>query len=144
MADGITFRMEGFRELEAALRELPHTTSRASARRVLKKAGQPVADAANGSAPVRFGNLSQSYAVSPKLNRRQRGLHRRQDPVEMFIGTNDPAGVQTEFGNERQSAQPHFRPAWEGNRVAVLESIGSLLWADIEKTVARMRRAGKL
>lgn len=140
----VTFDLQGFRACETALAQLPYTTARASARRVLKKSGKPIADAANAAAPVRSGGLSESYAVSTKLNKRQRGLHRKKDPVEVFVGTNDPAGVQVEFGNEHQSADPHFRPAWEGKKDDALQIIKRELWNDIEKTVARARRSGRI
>lgn len=144
MAGRVTFEMLGFSDCETALAQLPHTTARASARRVLKKAGEPIAEAMAGGAPERSGGLAGSYGVGTRLTPRQRGLHRKQDPVEVFVGTADPAGVQVEFGNDHQSAQPHARPAWEAEKMRALDVIKAELWADIEKTVARARRAGKI
>ncbi len=37
--------------------------------------------------------------------------------AEMFVGPNDPADIQTEFGNEHQQAEPHLRPAWDANKI---------------------------
>lgn len=132
--------VEGFRDLDRALKELPRATGKNVARRTLRNAGQPIADAAAAAAPVDQGHLRDSYAVSTKLNPTQRKQHRKRDPVEMFIGTNDPAGVQTEFGNIRVTAQPHFRPVWDAGRHKVLQDIQKTLGKEIQKSAERLAR----
>ncbi len=99
-----TFKVEGFRELERALIELPKATAKASVRRLLKKAAQPIADAGRGNAPEREGNLRESYGVGTRLTRRQRKVSKKESEVEVYVGPNDPAAIQTEFGNEHQAA----------------------------------------
>lgn len=59
-------RLEGFRELEAALRELPKATGKNVLRRVAKGALQPMADEAAAKAPRRSGALAYSIIVSEK------------------------------------------------------------------------------
>lgn len=135
------FKVDGFEGIDAVLQNLPKVTAKASVRRAQKKSLQPVADDMNAAAPVGATHgLSRSYVVGTKLNKRQRGQHRRESEVETHVGTNDPAGVQTEFGNEHQAAQPHARPAWNKNKPKVLKTFGDLLWDDVVKTTKRYRK----
>lgn len=142
----VTF--EGGKELEKALIEMQTATAKALARRVLKKSGQPVADMMNALAPPNQeglsddGPLNESYSVSTRLNKSQARQERKagKDDVFMYVGTNDVAGVQQEFGNERHSAQPHARPAWEATKFGVLKDIQKLMSEEVEKAAARAAR----
>jgi hypothetical protein len=141
MAPRQTFKIEGLRELDEALKELPKATARAVLLRTLKKEGQPIADAGAARAPRLTGGLAQSYAVGTKLSRRQRKLNRKQSMVEVYVGPTPQAkSVQTEFGNAHQAAHPHMRPAWDGNVMRVLEGIKRTLSEEIEKTRVRLAR----
>jgi HK97 gp10 family phage protein len=62
-----TFKIEGLRELDAALGEMSKATARNVLRRVLIKAGQPIASAAAALAPVDTGELAGSIEVSSKI-----------------------------------------------------------------------------
>jgi hypothetical protein len=136
-----TFKIEGLRELDEALTELPKATARNVLLRTLKAEGQRVADAGEAYAPKLTGGLAQSYAVSTKLSRRQKSLASKESMVEVYIGPSPhPKSVQTEFGNAHQSAHPHLRPAWDGNWRAVLEGIKDTLTEQIEKARARLAR----
>lgn len=137
-----TFKIEGLAELDKALTELPKATARNVLLRVLKAQGQPIKDTGEALAPKLTGGLKQSYAVSTKLSRRQRGLNRKESDVEVYIGPGPAAkSVQTEFGNAHQPAQPHLRPAFDGNVMKVLAGITTELADQIEK--ARQRLAKK-
>lgn len=138
-------KVEGLKELEKALMELDkHTARKGVARKVLKKAGQPLADEMNRRAPI--GNdasegLHTSYSVSTKLSKRQRKLAKRgKSDVEIYVGTSDPAGVQQEFGNVNHAAQPHVRPAWDGGKNQALETIKDELGAEIINAVKRQTK----
>ena len=120
--------------------ELPKATAKASVRRLLKKAAQPIADAGRGNAPEREGNLRESYGVGTRLTRRQRKVSKKESEVEVYVGPNDPAAIQTEFGNEHQAAEPHLRPAWDAEKFRALEIIRTEMWAEVEKTIARFRK----
>lgn len=64
----ITAKVSGFAELEAALMEIDKAATRkATARRALLKAGQPVAAAIASRAPVDDGLLRDSVTVSTKI-----------------------------------------------------------------------------
>lgn len=134
------FKVEGFKDLEKTLMQLPKATAKASVRRVLKKAAQPIADAGRGNAPEREGGLKESYGVGTRLTKRQRKVSQRESEVEVFAGPNDPAAVQTEFGNEHQAAQPHLRPAWDAEKHKALDIIKEEAWADVQKTVVRYQK----
>ena len=136
-------KIEGLRELDRALGQLPKSAAKATLRRVLKDAAEPMARAARQLAPRDEYHLYESIDVSTRLNRRQSQLHRTEDSKafqEMFVGTNNPAGVQQEFGNSRHVAQPFMRPAWDAEKRPTLERIANSLWMEIEKTAKRLAR----
>lgn len=137
-----TFRVEGLKELEEALKELPKATARNVLLRTLKEQGQPIADAGQSLAPRgATGKLAESYTVSTKLSKRQRTLNKKESDVEVYIGpTPHPKSVQTEFGNRHQAAHPHLRPAWDAGWRGVLEGITKSLAEQIEKARARLAR----
>jgi HK97 gp10 family phage protein len=136
-----TFSIEGLAELDEALTELPKATARNVLLRTLKAEGAPIRDAGEALAPKLTGGLKQSYTITQKLSRRQKGLNRKGSDVEIYIGPGPaPKGVQTEFGNAHQSAQPHLRPAFDGNVERVLKGIRDELAAQIEKTRARIAK----
>jgi HK97 gp10 family phage protein len=143
---GFSVKVEGLKDLERALRELPRANAKAVLRRTLKQAGEPVAKTARALAPKEVGYLAESIDVSPKLSKRQRGIHSRQSPVEMFIGPGtDPAAHLQEFGSgPGHVAQPFMRPAWDQNKGKVLDTIANLTWIEIENTANRLaKRAAK-
>lgn len=149
----VTMRLEGFRELEAELARLATpATRKASARRALKKAAQPMADLAQANAPRgETGNLAPSISVGTKLSKRQAGMHRRmfrgsRSAVEMFIGAGPlPSSWTQEFGTRHHAAQPFLRPAFDQDHRAMLDRLKTELWADISRAVARAeRRAARL
>lgn len=137
----VTIEIQGLKDIEAQLRELPKATGKRVARDVLIEAGTVVADQGRSNAPLGpTGNLKASYGVGTRLTRRQAGLHVKESPVEVFVGPNDPSDIQTEFGNEHQAAQPHLRPAWDSTKARVLTIIIYRLQERIERAVERRRR----
>jgi len=139
----ITVKIDGLKELDRALGQLPKATAKAALRRVLVEGGELIASAARRRAPVDEHYLYESIDVSTKLSSRQRSLHRSEGGQafqEMFVGTNNPAGVQQEFGNERHGPQPFMRPAWDSTKDAALERITLLLWGEIEKSAERVAK----
>lgn len=136
------FKIEGLAELDEALAELPRATARNVLNRVLRTEGAPIRDTGEQLAPRDKGGLKASYVMSTKLSRRQKSRNKKESMVELYIGPGPAAkGVQTEFGNAHQAAQPHLRPAWDGNVMKVLGGIRTSLANEIEKV--RQRRARK-
>jgi HK97 gp10 family phage protein len=138
-----TVTVVGLKELDQALGQLPRAVAKKVARDVLRDAAEPIARSARSFAPRDDYHLYESIDVSTRLNRRQRSIHRDETSPsfqEMFVGTNNPAGVQQEFGNERHAAQPFMRPAWDAQKTPTLNRIANSLWFHIEKAARRLAR----
>lgn len=152
-------RLEGFRELERALTELPKATGKAVLRRVARGALEPMADSAAARAPVESGLLAFSMAVSEKRTRRARGKSTTRfvggkfrasasTGIAMAMGPSAGQGAlqyaaHVEFGTVDTPAQPFMRPAWDGGADKALEYVKDNLGAEIDKAAARVatRRA---
>lgn len=141
-----TMKIEGLRELEAALKELPRATGKNVLRRVLRKRAQPIANAARAHATRKSGALADSAAVSTVLSPRQRALHRKmfrddRASVEMFVGFGpDPAAHLEEYGSANNTPHPMLRPAWDSGHAALLDGIADDIWEEIAKAAARRAR----
>ncbi|UUP19508.1 HK97-gp10 family putative phage morphogenesis protein [Nitratireductor thuwali] len=140
-----TVKVDGLRELEKALAELPKATGKNVLRRTGRKALEPMRDDARAKAPKEEGHLEGSINIGTKLTRRQAKLHRKmfkndKAAVELFMGPNDPAAVPQEFGWEDGQAQPYMRPAWDANKSGALDIIKNEMWAEIEKAAKRLAR----
>lgn len=142
----VVVKVEGLREVEAALRELPKSTGKNVLRRVLMKRGKVIADHARMLAREDEGDLKKSLKAGPKLSRRQAAQHRSTETkhsAEIFVGAGALVqAITEEFGTENQAPHPFLRPAWDSGRNALLEGIKDDLWAEIK--VAAERRARKL
>lgn len=142
-------KLEGLRELDQALKELPKATARNTLRRALKKGAEHVQDVWQSAAPVLTGHYQHSIIVGPssKLTSRQKRDAKKEGTffAEMHVGSSDPAGQQQEFGNINMPAQPSGRPAWSATQDSVLAQLGDDLKTEIEKSAARLaRKAAKL
>jgi len=151
-----TVKVEGLSDLDTALGALAAEYGKPSGKAVLRRVGtkalQPMADTANALAPDNPGtgsnDLSGSYVTGTKLNKRQARLARRdqsKSTVTVYMGTNDPAGLQQEFGNVNHGPQPHARPAFDQHAREAIDIVAKELGPEIERTAARLakRRAAK-
>lgn len=154
-----TFKIEGLKELEAALSELGDVSVRkASARRALVKAAKPFAEEIQSLAPQRSGHLKRSVRIGASGNvggaefarvlrsggsredavAAMREVRRSKSGVEIAVGPGrNPQALFQEFGTEHHAPQPFVRPAWESNQDGMVEAIKAELWADIQKTAKR-------
>jgi hypothetical protein len=148
----VSVRVEGLRELEKALGELESKAlAKGVLRRVLLKAGQPIAEFANSIAPddprTPDPDLNTSFFVGTKLNKRQKKEARNDTKSfqEVYVGSNDVAAIQQEFGNVNHGPKPSLRPAWDATKFQALDIIKRDLGSEIEKTAARAakRKAAK-
>lgn len=135
-------KIEGLRELDRALGELPKATARNVLRRVLRKAAEPVERAMESRAPQRTGDLERSIITGTRLTSRQARDARKEGKhfAEVHVGTSDPAGMFQEFGTFKEPAQPWATPAWEATKDDALKAIGTELGTEIEKAAARLAR----
>ncbi len=143
----MTVRLEGFRELERALNELPKSTGRAVLRRVAKGALQPMADRARGMAPVERGDLKASIQVSERRTKRVTRIDRfdKNTGLEMAMGPVSGGGVLNyatfaEFGTNDTRARPFMRPAFDGGKDEALDYIKANLGNEIERAAKRLAK----
>lgn len=140
----VTFTIDGLRELDMALAQLPKATAKAALRRVARKALQPMAETARELAPddPRTGgmDLRASITVGTNLNARQRKLRKRRDDkafVEVYMGTADPAGATQEFGTVNHGPQAFMRPAYAREAENTIRIVATELGGEIDKTARR-------
>lgn len=140
----VSVRMEGWRELDRALGELPKATARNTLQRALKKGAIHVQEVWQPLVPVLSGHYRMSVIVGPssKLTRSQKRDAKKEGKsfAEYHVGTNDPAGQQLEFGNVHMPPNPSGGPAWEATKDNVLSELGKDMWTEIEKSAARLAR----
>lgn len=147
-----TLLLDGLKELEAAMMELPKTTNKRLATRVLKKAGQVIADAATLLVPVGLGDknghhLKDVIGVSAGLNKNQRRKSKKESAVEMHVGPQYSADIQrarighlVEFGTAKSAARPYMRPAFDAKARAAFDIIKDGLSEAVQKAVKRHER----
>lgn len=150
-----TVKIEGLRELEKALSELPKATGKSVLRRVLVKRAQPVADAMRAAAPVDDGHLKKSIIVSTKRPVGHKSAAAQafatggkaaakaagSGPVEVFVGPGrHPQAIFQEFGTINHGPQPFARPGWDQTKDGVLAGLKDDLWAEVKKSAARLAK----
>lgn len=142
-----TFRIEGLRELDRALGELPKGLAKGALRRVGIEALEPMAEVASSLAPddpaTNGNDLKASITVGTKLNKRQRSLAKKDEGkafVTVYMGTADPAGVLQEFGTVNHGPQPFMRPAFAREARPTIDRVAKGLWPEIQKTAARLAK----
>jgi HK97 gp10 family phage protein len=145
-----TVKIQGLKELDRALSELPKATAKNVLRRTLVKASEPMVTEAANLAPDRPGtprnNLSTSIVISSKLNKEQKKATRGEEKtfVEMYVGPDvsvpNAHGGWHEFGTINHGPQPFMRPAWDSKREVVLDGIAKESWAEIQKAAQRLAR----
>lgn len=139
-------RIDGLKELDDALAQLPKATGKAVLRRTAIRALAPVIAAAKGLVPVDDGDLRDSLKITTKLSKRQQRLNARavaegKASVQLFAG---PAALPhahlVEFGTAKMAAQPYMRPAWDSKKDEVLELVRTELADEITKAAGRLAR----
>lgn len=144
-------KLSGFRELEAALAELPKATGKSVLRKIARAALEPMANDAAAKAPHRTGQLAFSISISEKRTSRATRTIKgfKSDPtrsIEMAMGPAGGFGAVLlyasfdEFGTVDTPAQPYMRPAWDGGARPALEYIKDNLWAEIDKRAASLAK----
>lgn len=147
-------RVEGLRELEQTLKNLPRATAKSVLVRSLKKRAEPIADTMRALVPddpttPETQDLRGSIAVSTRLSKRQARLHRREtkndrDFAEVFVGAGPlPHAHMQEFGTINHGPQPFARPAWDQHQNEVLDGLKDDLWTEIKRAADRLARKVK-
>ncbi|UIJ43722.1 HK97 gp10 family phage protein [Sphingomonas cannabina] len=159
----ISVRVDGLKDLDASLGELPKATARNVLRRTGLAALVPFVDAVKRLAPVDepsatpdrpAGKYRDSWHTGTRLNKNQARQARKEGKsfVEVYAGTDDPLGILLEYGTgEREQKStgretgnvdphPHGRPAWDETSGQVLENVKYGLGAEIDKAAKRLAR----
>jgi HK97 gp10 family phage protein len=143
----MSVQLKGFRELEAALSELPKATGKNVLRRVARGALEPIADRARSLAPKDKGDLAGSIVVSEKRTRRVNRFNRfdKQTGLEMAMGPSSGGGVLNyatwaEFGRDGQRATSYMRSSWDAGKRAALEFVILNLGREIDKAATRLAK----
>lgn len=147
----MVIRVDGFKELDAALKEMKTATARGTVRRAMMKAFQPMADDASSLAPDDPRTTSQDLHRSIKVgdalkagrSMMTKGFGFGDGQVTVWMGPTKegyPQAIMQEFGTVNQPAQPYMRPAWDGGKDRLLEDLKTGLRLEIEKTAARAAR----
>lgn len=143
----VFMKVDGFRDIEKALAELPRGTAKGVARRVMKKELQPVAAMAEALWP----GANQVMKISSQVKGSQLGdvsFRESKSTTNMFVGATEPHAHLVEWGTgpRYQKAgrytgmmppQPFLQPAWDLYKGGALEGLGKRMWEEISKTVAR-------
>jgi HK97 gp10 family phage protein len=162
--------VEGLKELDAALAELPKATGKNVMRRAARSALEPFASVASSLAPVGpvrktkkgiipGGRLKRSVNVSTALSKRQRRLARRESAIEGKASITVHAGASlvrhahlVEFGTKERfhkktgksvgsmPPRPFMRPAWDSTKIQVLTIFQKEMWAEIKKSADLLAR----
>lgn len=165
-----TVRIEGLRELDDALAQLPKATAKNCLRRALQTAAIPIVMAAKIFAPFRSGGLRRSIGVSKikftagaagkrAFAEAMAGGATRQEAGALAAAANagaDNAGITSavivigparlryagmqEFGTVKHGAHPYMRPAWDGHSAEAADLIKAELKTEIDKAAARLAR----
>lgn len=164
--------LSGFRELDAALGELPKAISRGVLHRTLRKAAEPIAEEARHLAPVDEGDLEESISVSTRIKNKVGGAEfsavlrsggTKAEAVqalrdarraaggagsfaEVFVGPAVPQGFHAhfvEFGTEHSAPQPFMRPAWDSRKDAALVIMKEELGNEIIRAARRLGKSKK-
>ena len=141
----VTMKIEGLREMDAALGELSKAVARNTLIRVGKAALEPMAEVARSLAPddpeTGGNDLKASIVVGTKLTARQKRLAKKEpkDFATVHMGTADPAGIQQEFGNVNHGPQSFMRPAFQSEAQATIDRVAKGLKPEIDKSVQRAR-----
>jgi HK97 gp10 family phage protein len=137
--------VEGFKDLDNALAELPKATARNALQRALMEVAQPIADDAKARAPVDTGLLRRRIEVSKRLSKRQARLNRRSEDksfAEVHVGPPSSSDIarMVEFGTSDAPAQPYLRPAWDAGWRKALDGMKEAIAAEIENARKRLAR----
>ena len=137
----LRLHVEGLRELERNLHELPRSVSKRVVRHALRKGGEPVIEAARARAPVKTGALRDSIGGGHRLSKRQKRLHRKESAEEYFVGAGGKGARHAylqEFGTVHHGPQPFLRPAFMVSQSEALRIIADELGKAVMRAAKRL------
>jgi len=166
----MTVKIEGLRELGAALNQFKKSTARGVLERALKKAAKPIEQTAKDDVPVDTGELKRSVAIevvrsnagkaafadamsggasrqeaSQAARNANRAAAGQGASAVVRVAAKAPHAIFVEFGTRRGiSARPFLSTAMRSRSSQFLGIVKNELGNEIEKTAKRVaRRAAK-
>lgn len=123
------YEVEGFKELNKALKIFPENVERRILRSMAQAGGQVVVKAARENVPVKTGKLKKGIIRRSKKGPKTAGR------VEVSVGPSQDVfyGMFLEFGTSKIPATPWLRPALDENRDAIIEAMRQRGLKRIEK-----------
>jgi len=160
---GFSFELEGLKELDDMLRQLPKAMGKAVLRKVLNKAALPIQVAAKAHVPrsetrnikgiaYSGGNLAESIVITPRLKKSQRrGQRLAKDEIVVYVGSTAPHAHLVEFGTAERyrksgghtgamPAFPFLTVAWDSTKKKALRIIRDELETELVKAASRLRK----
>lgn len=157
---GQTVEVEGFSDLNAALKQLTRATERNVLKRAARTAAEPMLEVAKSYAPVKTGKLRNAIALSVGLD--DVGFRKRARAA--FVATGSARGIKrtkgggdvvaqikvggrevpyasfVELGTVRITAHPFLRPAFDEKQAEALALLKETLTVEVRKATARRAR----
>lgn len=104
------------------------------------------------SAVMRAGGTRAEAVGAMRAARRAASGVSRAPDVELFMGptqgaTKDAAikRIAQEFGAFKMVPHPYMRPAWDQDKMAMLDRLSAALWDEVQKAIGRVeKRAARL
>lgn len=139
-----TFKVEGFKELEDALRKLPEEVAGKVLRAALRKAALPMVEAARQAAPRSDspgprGHMADSINV--RLLKGVEGDHDIETHLAIGPDSNHFYGLFQEFGTVHQPARPFLRPAFDNGAEGALKQFSAELGKGIERAARKLAKS---
>lgn len=141
----ITARLDGAKELEEVLEQLPKAMGKKVLRDAAKVALVPVlVDAMAGARQdvgIVSGKYRYSYTINSSLTSRQRRAAKAAGEggnVDVYVGSNDFKAHLIEFGTRFMRAVPVLRPAWDANKDKVFKIFFDEIGGNLSKAAARL------
>lgn len=141
-----TVKIEGLKELAAALRELPKAVAARQLRTPVAIAARVIRDDARRRAPVASGRLRQAiihkraegdslvaqYIVAVRHGKRFQHVGKSDSNQDAYYWT------FLEFGTSKMAAEPFMRPAYEANKNDALTIIVEGLRVGVESEAVKL------
>lgn len=138
----VKFRVEGLKDINKALGELPRATGKAALVRFAKKRLEPMRDAAKANAPVQEGDLRESIIIGTRQGspsqRKKRFANKAAVEVAMGpSGDGYPQAVPQEFGSINNPPSGYMRRAWDAKAPALVPGFAADLWSVVAASARR-------
>jgi len=148
----IEVQTSGFAELDAALHQLPKALQRGVMLTALKKAAQPIVEAAKAKAPRGTDDKRRGSKKQRKSGESAEIGHGADSIAARAVRSDSPTSATVavgpdakhwymkfaEFGTAHESPRRFLTPAFEENKLSVADRVGVELWAALQAKAAQL------